>query len=100
MIIVLPLTKIRRGDPMRATSISTSVEIGLRLIGIWPSLPYGTIIWFAYMMSLVFALYFQYAYIFGRFDVNDILNLIDALSITLAYSLGFLKLISLWSNRR
>ncbi|XP_011694669.1 PREDICTED: odorant receptor 13a-like [Wasmannia auropunctata] len=85
---------------MRATSISTSVEIGLRFVGLWPDLPYGTITWFAYMTSLVFALYFQYAYIFGHFDVNDISNLIDALSITLAYSLGCLKLISLWSNRR
>ncbi|XP_011870717.1 PREDICTED: odorant receptor 13a-like isoform X2 [Vollenhovia emeryi] len=85
---------------MRATSISTSVELGLRFVGIWPGLPYGTTIWLAYMTSLVFALYFQYAYIFGHFDVSNISNLIDALSITLAYSLGFLKLISLWLNRR
>ncbi|XP_018364807.1 PREDICTED: odorant receptor 13a-like [Trachymyrmex cornetzi] len=77
---------------MRATSISTSVEIGLRFVGIWPGLQYGTITWFAYMMSLVFALYFQYVYIFDHFDVNNISNLVDALSITLAYSLGFLKL--------
>ena len=85
---------------MRATSISTSVEIGLRFVGIWPGLQYGTVTWFTYMMSLVFALYFQYVYIFDHFDVNNISNLVDALSITLAYSLGFLKLISLWLNRR
>ncbi|XP_039310432.1 odorant receptor 82a isoform X2 [Solenopsis invicta] len=85
---------------MRATSISTSVEIGLRFVGIWPGLPYGTITWSAYMTSLVFALYFQYVYIFGHFDVYNISNLMDALSITLSYSLGFLKLASLWSNRR
>ncbi|TGZ49751.1 hypothetical protein DBV15_01343 [Temnothorax longispinosus] len=42
----------------------------------------------------------KYVYIFGHFDINNISDLIDALSITLAYSLGFLKLISLWSNRR
>lgn len=85
---------------MRATSISTSVEIGLRFVGIWPGLSYGSLTWFAYMASLVVALYFQYAYIIGHFYVNDIAELIDALSITLAYSLGFLKLISFWSNRK
>ncbi|KAG5326914.1 OR67C protein, partial [Acromyrmex heyeri] len=96
-IIVLLLTRKRRRGPipceiMRATSISTSVEIGLRFVGIWPGLQYGTITWFAYMMSLVFALYFQYVYIFDHLDINNISNLVDALSITLAYSLGFLKL--------
>ncbi|KAL6254510.1 hypothetical protein P5V15_014563 [Pogonomyrmex californicus] len=85
---------------MRATSISTSVEIALRCVGLWPDLPYGTVTWYTYMTSLVFALYFQYAYIFGHFEVNNISNLIDALSITLSYSLSFLKLLSLWSNRR
>ncbi|XP_077261506.1 odorant receptor 13a-like isoform X2 [Temnothorax americanus] len=85
---------------MRATSISTSVEIGLRFVGIWPGLPYGTVIWLAYMTCLVLALYFEYVYIFDHFDVNKISNLIDALSITLSASFGGLKLISLWSNRR
>ncbi|KAL0134007.1 hypothetical protein PUN28_001127 [Cardiocondyla obscurior] len=85
---------------MRATSISTSVEIALRCVGIWPGLSYGTVSYFLYMISLVFALYFQYVYIFDHFDASNISNLIDALSITLAYSFGFFKLISLWSNRR
>ncbi|XP_071643960.1 odorant receptor 13a-like [Temnothorax longispinosus] len=85
---------------MRATSISTSVEIGLRFVGIWPGLPYGTVIWLVYMTCLVLALYFQYVYIFDHFDVNKISDLIDALSIMLSASLGGLKLISLWSNRR
>ncbi|XP_071643985.1 odorant receptor 82a-like isoform X1 [Temnothorax longispinosus] len=85
---------------MRATSISTSVEIGLRFVGIWPGLPNGTVIWLAYMTCLVLALYFQYVYIFDHFDINKISNLIDALSITLSASFGGLKLISFWSNRR
>ncbi|KAM0736507.1 Odorant receptor 2a [Formica fusca] len=85
---------------MRATSISTSVEFGLRFVGIWPGLPYGTFTWFAYMTSLVIMMYFEYAYIFDHFDIDDISNLIDALSIALACNLGFLKLISLWLHRR
>ncbi|RLU24763.1 ObirOr5-V18 [Ooceraea biroi] len=85
---------------MRATSISTSVEIGLRFVGIWPDLSHGTLIWLTYMTSVAIVLYFQYVYIFNHFDISNISNLIDALSITLAYSLGFLKLISLWLNRK
>ncbi|XP_077261490.1 odorant receptor 13a-like isoform X2 [Temnothorax americanus] len=85
---------------MRATSISTSVEFGLRFVGIWPGLPYGTVIWLSYMTCLVLALYFQYVYIFDRFDVKNISDLIDALSIILSVSLCGLKLIFLWSNRR
>ncbi|CAL1674368.1 unnamed protein product [Lasius platythorax] len=85
---------------MRATSISTSVELGLRFVGIWPGLPYGTFTWFTYMTSLVVVMYLEYAYIFDHFDIDNISNLIDALSIALACSLGFLKLISLWSRRR
>ncbi|XP_070150952.1 odorant receptor 10-like [Polyergus mexicanus] len=85
---------------MRATSISTSVEFGLRFVGIWPGLPYGTFTWFAYMTSLVIMMYFEYAYIFDHFVIDDISNLIDALSIALSCNLGFLKLISLWLHRR
>ncbi|XP_050458064.1 odorant receptor 4-like [Cataglyphis hispanica] len=85
---------------MRATSISTSVEFGLRFIGIWPGLSYGTFNWFMYMTSLMIMIYFEYAYIFNHFDINDISNLIDALSIALSCNLGFFKLISLWLHRR
>ncbi|XP_020289110.1 odorant receptor 30a-like [Pseudomyrmex gracilis] len=85
---------------MRVTSICAAVEIGFRFVGIWPGLSYGTFTWSAYMTSAVIALYFQYVYILHHFDVNNISILIDALSLTLTYSLGFLKLISLWSNRR
>ncbi|XP_072750306.1 odorant receptor 82a-like [Anoplolepis gracilipes] len=85
---------------MHVTSISTSVKFGLRFVGIWPGLPYGTFTWFMYMTSLVVIMYFEYVYIFDHFDVDNISNLIDALSITLACSSGFLKLISLWSHRR
>ncbi|KAF3054424.1 Odorant receptor 050 [Nylanderia fulva] len=85
---------------MRATFISTSVELGLRFVGIWPGLPYGTVTWYAYMTGLMVGTYFEYVYIFHHFDISNISNLIDALSIALAGSLGFFKLISLWSRRR
>lgn len=85
---------------MRATSISISVQIGLRFVGIWPDLSHGTLTWLTYMTSVTIALYFQYVYILDHFNVSNISNLIDGLSITLAYSFGFLKLISLWLNRR
>ncbi|XP_032669886.1 odorant receptor 22c-like [Odontomachus brunneus] len=84
----------------RMTTVSTSVEMGLRFIGIWPGSAYGNFQWFVYMTSVVIVMYFQYAFIVKNFDRNHLSVLIDALSMTMAYSLAFLKLVSLWLNRR
>lgn len=84
----------------RMTTVSTPVEMGLRFIGMWPGSPYGNFQWFVYMTSVAIVMYFQYAYIFKNFDITDPSVLVDALSMTLAYSLAFLKLVSLWLNRR
>jgi len=63
------------------------------LIGIWPDLSFGTITWFAYMMSLVFAVYFQYVYIFGHFRRQQhrisSMRLVSLLVSLLAPSFGF-----------
>lgn len=84
----------------RMTTVSTSVEMGLRFIGMWPGSPYGSFQWLVYMTSVVIVMYFQYAFILKNFDRNHLSVLIDALSMTMAYSLAFLKLVSLWLNRR
>ncbi|XP_071643802.1 uncharacterized protein [Temnothorax longispinosus] len=82
------------------TTISRSVEIGLRFIGMWPDSAYPNLYWFSYMTTIAIAQYYQYAYIFAHIDSNDIWLLMDCLSLTLAYSLVFLKLLILWWNRR
>ncbi|XP_011862407.1 PREDICTED: odorant receptor 82a-like isoform X2 [Vollenhovia emeryi] len=84
----------------RTNTISRTVEIGLRFIGMWPGSAYPNLYWFSYMTTVVIVQYYQYAYIFAHFDLNDLWLLMDCLSLTLAYSLAFLKLLVLWWNRR
>ncbi|XP_018401474.1 PREDICTED: odorant receptor 4-like [Cyphomyrmex costatus] len=52
------------------------------------------------MATLVVIQYFQYSYFFTQLGTNDFSKLMDGLSITLDYTLTFLKLLSLWHNRR
>ncbi|XP_070150830.1 uncharacterized protein [Polyergus mexicanus] len=84
----------------RASTISESVEAGLRFIGMWPHCINGNINWWTYIASVAVVQYFQYSYILAHFDISDLSVIIDGLSITLGYSLSFLKLINLWFNRR
>ncbi|XP_011694674.1 PREDICTED: odorant receptor 82a-like [Wasmannia auropunctata] len=66
----------------------------------WPDSAYPNLYWFSYMTSVAIVQYYQYAYILTHFDLNNLWLLMDCLSLTLAYSLAFLKLIVLWWNRR
>ncbi|EFN71828.1 Putative odorant receptor 13a [Camponotus floridanus] len=92
--------KLDRGTMERASTISESVEAGLRFIGMWPHCIYANINWWTYIASVAVVQYFQYSYILEHFDISDLSIIIDGLSITLGYSLSFLKLINLWFNRR
>lgn len=84
----------------RMSTISESVEAGLRFIGMWPHCAYANFNWWIYILSVAIVQYFQYSYILQHFDMSDLSVTIDGLSITLGYSLSFLKLINLWFNRR
>lgn len=92
--------KLNRGTMGRSSTISESVEAGLRFIGMWPHCIYANINWWTYIASVAVVQYFQYSYILEHFDISDLSVIIDGLSITLGYSLSFLKLINLWFNRR
>ncbi|KAH0956627.1 OrV7 [Eciton burchellii] len=84
----------------RASTISRSIEICLRFVGLWPDSVYANLYWFIYMATLVIMQYCQYAYIVMHFDLSNLWLLMDCLSLTLAYTLAFLKLLILWWNRR
>ncbi|XP_039310430.1 odorant receptor 82a-like [Solenopsis invicta] len=84
----------------RAYTISRSIEIGLRFIGMWPDSAYPNLYWFSYVTTVAIVQYYQYTYIFVHFDSNNLWLLMDCLSLSLAYSLAFLKLLVLWWNRR
>ncbi|EFN71826.1 Putative odorant receptor 24a [Camponotus floridanus] len=85
---------------MSTSTISLSLKIGLGFIGMWPGSSYGTHLWLFYMATLLAMQYFQYSYVFVHLNKNDFSKLMDGLSVTLDYTLTFLKLLSLWHNRR
>lgn len=80
------------------STVSRTVEIGLRLTGIWPN----SSIFFRLLWILVMGtgLIFQYHYLLIHFNTKELPNLIDGLSTTLTYSLLCFKLIVLWMNNR
>lgn len=84
----------------RVSTISRTVEICLRLVGVWPDSAYANLYWLSYMTSIVIVQYYQYSYVLAHFELSDLTILIDCLSLTLAYSLAFIKLFVLWWNRR
>ncbi|XP_011862401.1 PREDICTED: odorant receptor 9a-like isoform X2 [Vollenhovia emeryi] len=94
------MLELGKGTIGRASTISESVEAGLRFIGMWPHCVYANINWWTYIVSVAIVQYFQYSYILAHFDIRDLSVFVDGLSITLGYSLSFLKLINLWFNRR
>ncbi|XP_011862383.1 PREDICTED: odorant receptor 13a-like [Vollenhovia emeryi] len=82
------------------STVSPALKIGLQFLGMWPNVPHSTIYWLSFMLSMLIIQYFQYLYIFNHYNVNELLNVVDALTATLDYSLTFFKLISLWIHRR
>ncbi|KAK2587305.1 hypothetical protein KPH14_003024 [Odynerus spinipes] len=85
---------------MGTYSISTPIEFGLRLIGLWPSYTYAMIHRVVWMLNMIFVLYFEYVYVMRHIRTDELPDLMDSLTITLSNSLLFFKLIILWSNDR
>lgn len=82
------------------TTVSPSVQFGLRVIGIWPGSPYAVLYRVFWTISLGLAQTFQFQYIVACIKTNDFPNLVDSVSTTLPYSLLCVKLIILWLNQR
>ncbi|KYM97078.1 hypothetical protein ALC62_12186 [Cyphomyrmex costatus] len=81
------------------TTISPSVEFGLRAIGIWPG-SHSILYRIFWTISLGLAQTFQFKYIIACIETANFLDLVDSVSTTLPYSLLCLKLIILWQNQR
>ncbi|XP_011155704.2 odorant receptor 13a [Solenopsis invicta] len=82
------------------STVSPVLKIGLQCLGVWPNVPYSAIYWLSFMLSTLIMQYFQYWYILEHLKFSELSNLIDALTVTLDYSLTFFKLIGLWIHRR
>ncbi|EFN71824.1 Putative odorant receptor 13a [Camponotus floridanus] len=74
-------------------TVCHSIEFGLRVIGIWPDTSYAILRRILCISSLAMFQIFQYRYLIMHFGQEDIFIFMDVLSVTLAYSLLFIKLI-------
>ncbi|KAH0956772.1 OrV12 [Eciton burchellii] len=87
-------------DPMIVGTVSRSIEIGLRVIGVWPDSSYSSLHRAFWMITLAIAQTFQYRYFLVHIRTDDLSHLMDGLSTTMSYSLLLLKLTIFWINRR
>ncbi|KAL6254509.1 hypothetical protein P5V15_014562 [Pogonomyrmex californicus] len=81
-------------------TVSRSIEIGLRVIGVWPDSSYSILRRAFWMITLTMAQTFQYRYFVIHVRTDDLSHLMDGLSTTMSYSLLLLKLTIFWINRR
>jgi len=84
----------------RVSTISRSIEFGLRFIGIWPDSAYPNLYWSMYMTMIAILQYYQYSYVAAHFNLSNLSIIMDCLGLALTNTLAFFKLLSLWWNRR
>ncbi|XP_077261321.1 uncharacterized protein LOC143896968 isoform X6 [Temnothorax americanus] len=85
---------------MSVNTITRSIEIGLRVAGIWPGAAYVIISRLYWTTTMIAAQIFQYRHMALHLNSEDISQLMDGLSATLSYSLLFVKLIVFWTKQR
>lgn len=85
---------------MSVNTITRSIEIGLRVAGIWPDAAYAIISRIFWTTTMIAAQIFQYRHMALHLNSEDISQLMDGLSATLSYSLLCVKLIVFWTKQR
>ncbi|KAI4495922.1 hypothetical protein M0802_008137 [Mischocyttarus mexicanus] len=85
---------------IRENSISSPIEFGLRLIGLWPNYAYAMIHRIFWTITMIFVLFFECVYVVKHIKTDELPDLMDSLTITLSNGLLFFKLIILWFNDR
>lgn len=81
-------------------TVCRSVEYGLRLIGVWPDMSYAIILKVLSISSMIVFQIFQYQYVIVNFGEEDLMVLMDALSVTFAYTLLLIKMLIFAFNAR
>lgn len=89
-----------KSDSSLVGIVSRSIELGLRLIGVWPESSYSILHRAFWMITMTMAQTFQYRYFVIHVSTDDLSHLMDGLSTTMSYSLLLLKLTIFWINRR
>lgn len=82
------------------STVCRSVELGLRLIGVWPGTSYAILRKLAYISSVAVFQIFQYRHLIAHLNMKDLSLLMDVLSATIAYTLLLIKLILFAFNTR
>ncbi|KAH0956796.1 OrV21 [Eciton burchellii] len=83
-----------------ANTISRSIEIGLRIAGIWPNASCTIATRLFWTATMITAQIFQYRHMISHLHSEDLSALMDGLSATLSYSLLCVKLIVFWTKQR
>ncbi|XP_025073096.1 odorant receptor 22c-like [Pogonomyrmex barbatus] len=81
-------------------TVCRSVEYGLRLIGVWPGTSFAILRKFLSILSVIVFQIFQYQHVIVHFGEEDLTVLMDALSVTVAYTILFIKMIIFSFNAR
>lgn len=84
----------------KLTAVSRSVEYGLRGIGVWPGTSYAILLKILSISSMIVFQIFQYQHAIVRFGEEDLMILMDALSVTFAYTLLLIKMLIFAFNGR
>ncbi|XP_072750902.1 uncharacterized protein [Anoplolepis gracilipes] len=79
-------------DMRSMNTVCNSVEFALRAIGVWPDTSYAILRRILCLSSMVIFQTFQYRYLIMHYDDEDLFVLIDVISITVSYSIVFIKL--------
>ncbi|KAL6254521.1 hypothetical protein P5V15_014574 [Pogonomyrmex californicus] len=90
---------MRRMTQQPTSTIAFSMQIGLRIVGIWPNAPYALLFRGIWILTISIVQIFQYWWIVLHFG-DDMSHLLDGLSVTTEYTVMSLKLIILWLNSR
>lgn len=82
------------------TTVSRSVEYGLRAIGVWPGTSCAILLKVFSISTMIVFQIFQYQHVIVHFGEEDLTILMDALSVTFAYSLLLIKMLIFAFNAR
>lgn len=81
-------------------TVCFSIKLVLRIFGIWPDASCVALRRLFWSALLIVTQVFQYTYFVLHFHTDDLADLMDNLSCSLAYTLLFIKLIIFWINQR
>jgi len=81
-------------------TVCRSVEYGLRMIGVWPGTSCAILLKVLSISSMIVFQIFQYQHVIVHFGEEDLMILMDALSVTFAYTLLLIKMLIFAFNAR